>query len=103
MPGRTVTTTTGRYQALGQATPASRYRPSPRPFPETLPPIEYAADLIVRRVRGGGRINLHGRTFHVGKALTGHPVGLRPTATDGRFEVLFCQQKIATIDLATNP
>src|ERR1700720_1173567 len=29
------------HDALGLATPASRYRPSPIPFPDCLPPVEY--------------------------------------------------------------
>ena len=91
------------HEALGQATPASRYRPSPRPFPESLPPVEYAPGVIVRRVHEGGRIESHGRRFRVGKAFTGSPVGLRPTAEDGRFEVLSCHQKIAALDLTAGP
>ena len=51
----------------------------------------------------GGRIESHGRRFRVGKAFTGYPVGLRPTAEDGRFEVLFCHQKIAALDLTAGP
>jgi hypothetical protein len=91
------------HEALGQATPASRYRPSPRPFPESLPPVEYAPGVIVRRVHEGGRIEFHGRRFRVGEAFTGYPVGLRPTAEDGRFEVLSCHQKIAALDLTAGP
>lgn len=38
------------HEALGQATPASRYAPSPRPYPRRLPPVEYPAHWEVRRV-----------------------------------------------------
>ena len=65
--------------------------------------VEYAPGVIVRRVHEGGRIEFHGRRFRVGKAFTGYPVGLRPTAEDGRFEVLFCHQKIAALDLTAGP
>jgi len=44
------------HEALGLDVPASRYQPSPRPFPEVLPPIEYGADDIVRTVHGSGQI-----------------------------------------------
>jgi transposase InsO family protein len=37
------------HDALGLATPASRYRLSPIPFPEGLPPIEYPAGLGCKR------------------------------------------------------
>jgi hypothetical protein len=36
------------HQALALAVPASRYRPGCRPYPETLPPIEYGdGDTVV--------------------------------------------------------
>ena len=43
------------HEALRQATPASRYRPSPRPFPSRLPPIAYPAHFETRLMsRNGG-------------------------------------------------
>jgi transposase InsO family protein len=39
------------HDALGLETPASRYRISPIPFPETLPPIEYPAGLECEKSR----------------------------------------------------
>jgi transposase InsO family protein len=43
------------HQALGQKPPVSRYSPSQRPFPETLPPIEYSPVDVVRKVRTRAR------------------------------------------------
>jgi transposase InsO family protein len=40
---RPVYNTQRPHEALALAVPLSRYRPSPRSFPETLPPVEYAA------------------------------------------------------------
>lgn len=87
------------HEALALAVPASRYRPSPRQFPESLPPIEYGPEGLVRRVQAEGEVSFHNRTFRVGRAFRGYPVGLRPTSTDGCYEVLFCQQQVALIDL----
>lgn len=87
------------HQALGMEPPVRRYRPSPRPFPEVLPPIEYGPDDLVRRVQGKGEIRHRGREWRVGKAFRGQPVALRPTAVDGVMEVFFCHQRIASIDL----
>jgi transposase InsO family protein len=86
------------HQALDYAVPASRYRASSRSFPDPLPPIEYAPDLQVRMVQGKGEISFQRREFAIGEAFRGHPVGLRPTRTDGQWEVYFCQQLITTID-----
>jgi len=88
------------HDALALDTPASRYRPSPIPFPETLPLIEYPAGLEVRKVQSGGRLSYRGREFHVSLALRGLPVALRPVPeADSQREVLFCHQAITRIDL----
>ena len=90
------------HEALGMATPASRYQASPRPFPEVLPPIEYAADDTTRKIGQDGYFQYRNKTFKVSQAFTGYRVALRPTTTDGELNVFFCHQQIATIDLTGN-
>jgi transposase InsO family protein len=87
------------HEALGMLVPASRYCECPRQFPETLPPIEYGPTDIVRKVQVKGEISFRNRPFKVGGAFRGHPVALRPTLTDGAFDVFFCHQKVAEINL----
>lgn len=87
------------HEALQMQVPASRYRVSIRPFPESLPSIEYPADLLVRRVQKNGVIYLRPRIFFVGEAFQGLDVALRPTTTDGFYEVYFCHQHVTTLDL----
>ena len=77
------------HQALDMATPASRYAPSPRSFPETLPLIEYGDGDLVRKVMAEGWVSFKGYAFKVGRALRGYPVALRPTAEDGVWTVWF--------------
>ena len=89
------------HEALQMSVPASRYRPSPRVYPEVLPPIEYSAQLVVRKVQDKGEIFYRGRMFKISKAFRGYPVGLRPTDSEGVWEVYFCQQAIARIDVRT--
>ncbi len=91
------------HQALAYATPASRYRVSFRPFPEVLPPLEYGPDDLVRRVQDKGEISVRSRIWRVGKAFRGLPVALRPTATDGAWDVVFATRTIAQIDLRSPP
>jgi hypothetical protein len=90
------------HESLALAVPASRYYPSPREFPNPLPPIEYNSCDIVRKVQGKGEISFHSRVFKVGRAFTGYPVALRPTLTDGFFDVYFCTQRIYTINVNDN-
>jgi transposase InsO family protein len=87
------------HEALQMAVPASRYRESVRPFPQELPAIEYPDEYLVRRGQKSGMLHLRGREYYIGEAFRGLDVGLRPTTTDGRFEVYFCHQQLMTIDL----
>lgn len=87
------------HEALNLATPATRYQPSPRRFPDLLPPIIYRSDDIVRTVHGGGQITFMGRSITVGKALIGQPIALRPTPDDGCYHIVFCNHVTRTISL----
>ena len=72
------------HEALALATPASRYRPSERSFPETLPPVEYPAADHVRKVQAGGRVDFRGRRLRAPQAFTGQRVALRPRSQRSR-------------------
>jgi transposase InsO family protein len=87
------------HEALGLATPASRYQPSGRAFPTALPPIEYGPDDHVRRVDVNGAIMWRGQKYRLGRAFVKQPVALRPTVQDGVWEVYFCHECIRKIDL----
>jgi transposase InsO family protein len=87
------------HEALDYAVPASRYRPSPWPFPEEVPPIVYGPDDVVRRVYHPGRISFRGRQYFIGHGLIGLPVALRPTGKEGVWTVWYCQRQVATLDL----
>lgn len=64
------------HQALGQVPPASRYVPSPRPYPDRLCDLEYPPMTEVRRVRSNGQIKWHGKLVFVTEALVGELVGV---------------------------
>ncbi len=85
------------HQALDMCVPGERYQPSSRCFPETLPPILYDTGDIVRKVDVCGRISFRNREFRVGKAFHQQSVALRPTDTDGVFDVFFCHRPVAQI------
>lgn len=88
------------HQAIGLDVPIARYRPSPRAFPATLPPIHYDPAWTVRKVDRNGRIHFKGRRLRISHALHALPVALAPDGlNDGRFLVYFCQQPIGAIDL----
>ena len=91
------------HESLGMQVPASRYRPSMRSFPESLPPIQYDSMDLIRKVQNGGEIWLRGRPYKVGAAFVGHPVALRPTPDGSGLDVFFCHQKIAQLDVPPSP
>lgn len=88
------------HEALpGMATPAERYAPSPRPFAEAPPPVEYGPADTVRKVCGKGCVSFRGTPWRVGHAFAGEPVAVRPSETDGLMQVFYCHQRVAEIDL----
>jgi len=87
------------HQALDLATPATRYTPSPRPFPATLPPLEYGPDDLVRIVQDQGIISVQGRPYRVGKAFRGYPIALRPTQDAAIWDLFFGYHPIGRLDL----
>jgi transposase InsO family protein len=89
------------HEALGQNTPASRYRASPRTMPAKLPVVTYDAGEIVRSVdRTRSFISFKGRQWPMPKAFRGERLALRPEASDGCFAVCFGAYQIAEIDFS---
>ncbi|HEU5123581.1 MAG TPA: IS481 family transposase [Verrucomicrobiae bacterium] len=87
------------HDMLDLDTPVSRYRPSQRSYPESLPPVEYDSSVEVRRVDAAGWISYRGQDWKIGRAFTGQDVGLRPGSTDGILEVIYLTQRIKELDL----
>jgi hypothetical protein len=87
------------HEALALAVPASRYRVSPRPFPEALPALEYAPGDAVRKVQQGGWISFRGREYRLPEAFVGQPVALRPEADAAALAVWFAEHRLGRLDL----
>ena len=76
------------HEALADATPASVYTPSPRPYPARLPPLAYPAHYEVRRVSTNGGIRWHKQWVNVSQTLGGELIGLTEI-DDGEWDVYF--------------
>ena len=85
------------HEALGQQTPATHYRGSPRAYPERLREVEYASDWEVRRVSAGGQMRWRGDYVFVAHALEGQPVGLEPRP-EGGWRVWFSFHEVGHLD-----
>ena len=89
------------HESLDYEVPASRYAPSPRTFPESLPPVEYDQGAIVRKVQNKGHFKYKGRDFSIPKAFYGLPVELREDPSKNTLKVFFQMTEIAEFMLQT--
>jgi putative transposase len=76
------------HEALGQRAPSALYTPSPRPFPNKLPQLEYPSHFDVRLVSTNGGIRWHSRWGNVSQLLGHEYIGLEPI-DDGIWNVDF--------------
>jgi putative transposase len=83
--------------ALGQVPPTSRYRPSPRPYPNKVEAPWYDADHAVRKVRSNGEIRWGGEMIFLSETLIGEPVGIAETEA-GDWLVRFADIDLGIID-----
>lgn len=89
------------HEALDQAVPASRYRPSSRAMPSRVPTVEYDEQDIVRTIpTTKDYISFKGRTWNVPRAFRGERVAIRPRGADGCYGIFFASREIAHIDLS---
>jgi transposase InsO family protein len=82
------------HEALGNATPTDWYRPSRRPLPARLPPVEYDGHLDIRRVSKSGCVSWRNRIVFVTTALAGEDIGLEEVDT-GVWTVWFAGTALA--------
>lgn len=96
---REVYNTRRPHEALGMDVPASRYRMSPRPMPDAIVPPEYEPQAHVRMVKRNGWFTFRGRVIQCPQAFVGRQVALRPTNTDGLFDLCYRSHVLRQIDL----
>jgi transposase InsO family protein len=76
------------HEALGQVTPSSVYRASPREFPQEVGDPDYPSDFLVRRIGARGELKILGGKARLGAVLIGEAVGLEEIA-EGRWQLWF--------------
>jgi transposase InsO family protein len=89
------------HEALDLNPPAAHYQPSPRPFPEALPPLAFPPGATLRKTDEQGRITWQGRTLRVGRPFQHQTLGiLLDDAQDGLIHVYFNAVLIRSLDLS---
>lgn len=91
------------HQSLDMQVPAARYRPSHRRYSSSLLPIEYGPDDQVRKVQVDGKLSYQGNEYYISKAFRGERVAVRCTRNKGLYDVYFCNQKVAEINVKEQP
>jgi hypothetical protein len=85
------------HEALGQKRPATIYRPSSRPYPESPPPIEYAGHLETRKISHNGMMRWKDRRIFTSHSLEGEWVGLEEI-DDGIWSLYYGPVLLARFD-----
>lgn len=85
------------HETLDGKPPAAFYRPSPRPYPEQLPPLEYPGHFLVKRVTNAGTFRLNYHLVFIANALKQHYIGLEEV-DDGLWSIYFNRVLLARLD-----
>lgn len=87
------------HEALDYATPGSRYRPSGRTYPATLPEVHYEDGAIVRKVTSKGTFSFKGKLWKTTKALDNEYVAIYPTPEEGVYTLAYASFRIGKLQL----
>lgn len=88
------------HAALGGDPPGARYVASRRPYPATLPPLEYPGHFLVKRVTHAGTIRFKHKLLFLANALKEHHVGLEES-DDGVWSLYLGRILLGKIDEST--
>lgn len=88
------------HEAPDDETPASRWTPSPRPYPERIAPPEYPGHFEVRKVRGAGTFRLHSGQPFLSQALNPEYIGFEEIA-DSLWNVVYYETLLGRFDERT--
>jgi putative transposase len=86
------------HEALDNATPASRWHPTPRPYPEHRVAPEYPSHMEVRRISTSGTFSWAGRPFFLTETLHGEDIGLEEIH-DGIWNIVYYRTLLGRIDV----
>lgn len=85
------------HKALAGDPPAARYRSSPRPFPNRVPPLEYPGHFIVKRVTNAGTFRLRHKLLFLAHPLSQLHIGLEEV-DNGVWSIYFGTVLLGRVD-----
>lgn len=88
------------HEALDDETPASRWTPSSRAYPERIPKPEYPAHLEIRRVSNCGTFRINCAQVFLSQTLNGEDIGLEEVQ-DGLWNIVYYNVLLGRFDERT--
>jgi transposase InsO family protein len=88
------------HEALADETPASRWTPSARSYPQRIEPPTYPRHVELRRVSNAGCFRLHAGQIFLSQTLNGETIGLEEVQ-DGLWNILYYQTLLGRFDERT--
>jgi putative transposase len=86
------------HESLGQRTPGSFYRPSPRSYSVAWVDYDYPAEFEIKRVNVAGGIRWKGKDIRVSSVLAGRCIGLEPIrGASGEWWVYYRFKKLGIL------
>jgi len=85
------------HEALEQRRPVTLYAPSPRPFPERLPPVEYPGHYETRKVDHTGMIRWKDERIFISHTLEGETIAFEEV-DEGIWSVYYSTLLLARFD-----
>ena len=85
------------HEAIGQRTPASIYKRSPRRYPSKIPKVEYDTNTLVRHIHTSGCMKWKGEAIYVAGNLSGEDIGLR-RISEHEWDMRYSFHHLGTFD-----
>lgn len=90
------------HESLDMEVPAKKYKHSKIEYTEQIVPWEYESSAKIRKIKSSGYLTFGGQGYFLSEGLGEKEVALFPTETDGVFNIVFRQFRVAKLNLNTN-
>ena len=90
------------HESLGMKVPAKKYTRSKIEYSEKITPWEYESGAKIRKIKSSGYLTFEGQGYYLSEGMGDKEVALLPTETDGVFNIVFRQFRVAKLNLNTS-
>lgn len=87
------------HHALNLETPASKYTPSPRKYPDVIKDWEYSDEYKLHTVKSSGYITVRGHGYFLSEAFGGKRIAVRESSKPDCITLVYRNFKIGRINV----